>query len=875
MHRFVRPTALAIGMFAILASCVPDHAVSPKPALTTQSGVRTASARMPDVRISEIHYDNTGADAGEGVEISGPKDFVVEGWKVVPYNGADGKQYNPIKTLTGRIPATCGDRGVIFVPIAGLQNGSPDGVALVDAGNAVIEFLSYEGAFTAVDGPAAGRTSTNIGVLETGGSSEPAAPPADIKSLQRSGADVWTGPITNTFGACNDVLPPTTPVATITVTPTAATILAGQTQAFIATAFDAEGNPIPGAPLAWVSSAPDIASVDANGVARGLELGDAEITVSAPSDASARVTIHVNELPDLPPTSVSISEIHYDNDGTDSSEAIEVEGPTGTSFEGWSLVLYNGNGGVSYDTKLLTGLGTASCGDRELVAVSYPSNGIQNGSPDGVALVNAAGNVVEFLSYEGTFRATNGPAAGRKSIDIGVDEPSSSGIGRSLQKDALGWYGPATSSFGRCNVAPPPFVSITGRQVSDPPLPVGFEDQLFATFNDGRGGTAPSTFVWTSETPDLVSIDEDGVMHALGAGTAILRATAPDGATGTISLPTAVAVASTTASYVGNTEFGDPTDSDPSDDFIVRRAQYTTSFNRNRGIPNWVSFNLEATHFGDQDRCDCFTFDPALPANFTHYTTADYTGAAAVAGFGIDRGHLARSFDRTSASYDNATTFLFSNIVPQASDNNQGPWAAMEIAMGDLARFQNKELYIIAGASGSQGTVKNEGKITIPEYVWKVVVIMPRNQGLASVQSYRDLEIVAVIMPNRPGIRNVNWEEYKTTVNAVEALSGYDVLALLQDRIESVVESGMQDLMAAVDALVESEALSKGNANSLQSKVEAAAASIERGNFGAAGNQLGAFVNEVNAMERSRRLTAAQAESLRSLASQKLTSLAN
>ena len=57
----------------------------------------------------------------------------------------------------------------------------------------------------------------------------------------------------------------------------------------------------------------------------------------------------------------------------------------------------------------------------------------------------------------------------------------------------------------------------------------------------------------------------------------------------------------------------------------------------------------------------------------------------------------------------------------------------MENVLGDLARLQNKEVYIIAGVAGNKGTVKNEGKIVIPAITWKVAVIMPRDQGLANV----------------------------------------------------------------------------------------------------------------------------------------------
>jgi hypothetical protein len=75
---------------------------------------------------------------------------------------------------------------------------------------------------------------------------------------------------------------------------------------------------------------------------------------------------------------------------------------------------------------------------------------------------------------------------------------------------------------------------------------------------------------------------------------------------------------------------------------------------------------------------------------------------------------------------------------------------------------------------------------------------MPRDRGLADVNSSADLEVVAVIMPNDAGIRNVAWTTYKTTVDAVEAISGYDVLAALPDRIERIVESGTRAPVAAI-----------------------------------------------------------------------------
>ena len=778
-----------------------------EPTISAAPNLTIGTVSLPSVRIAEFHYDNTGTDAGEAIEISGPAGTDVTGWSVVLYNGNGGVTYGT-RVLSGAFPATCDTRGVMVLsyPSNGIQNGGtsatgttePDGIALIDAAGAVVEFLSYEGSLTATNGPAIGLTSVDIGIRELG--SEPADP---VWSLKRDGAGVWSGPSLNSFGVCNDAdePPPPAEVAIVTIAPASATVFVGGTQAFAATAYDSDGQAIPGTAFTWSTSGQAVATVNASGLATGVAAGDVVVTATATNGVSDDAALHVEVLT-LP--SIRFSELHYDNFGTDANESLEIEGPAGTDLSGWSVVLYNGNGGGAYNTRALSGTIPDLCDGRGVVVLTYPQDGIQNGSPDGMALVDAGGQVVEFLSYEGTFIATTGAATGMGSIDIGVAQ-SSTPVGQSLQRNANGlWTGPTTATFGACNDSgepPPPVSSITfsGRVPSDPPLPVGYEDQLFATLRDATGAVVPTTFVWLSETPAIASIDQNGVMRALAAGTATVRATAEDGTTAIYGLPTRVALASTTAQYGDHAEFGEPGDADASDDFIVRYTEYTASYNRNRGTPNWVAYNIDPTHFGPEDRCDCFTFDDALPGAFTRFNTADYTGAGAFHGYGIDRGHLARSFDRTSASLDNARTYLFTNIIPQAADNNQGPWAVLESYLGDFARLQNKELYVIAGVAGSKGTVKDEGKIVIPAQTWKVAVIMDRDEGLANIDDYLDLEVVAVVMPNDPGIRNVPWQTYETTVDAIEALSGYDLLALLPDHIEFLIESGTHPPDAVLD----------------------------------------------------------------------------
>ncbi|MGK2851227.1 MAG: ExeM/NucH family extracellular endonuclease [Candidatus Limnocylindrales bacterium] len=157
------------------------------------------------------------------------------------------------------------------------------------------------------------------------------------------------------------------------------------------------------------------------------------------------------------PTTVWINEIHYDNTGTDAGEAVEVAGPAGTDLTGWTVVLYNGSGGAAYDTDALSGTIVDQQNGFGTVTVTYPSNGLQNGAPDGIALVNGT-TVVQFLSYEGSFAATGGPALGLTSTDIGVSQSGSGAVGNSLRLTGTGstyedfiWADEAVNTFGAPN----------------------------------------------------------------------------------------------------------------------------------------------------------------------------------------------------------------------------------------------------------------------------------------------------------------------------------------------------------------------------------------------------------------------------------------
>lgn len=239
------------------------------------------------------------------------------------------------------------------------------------------------------------------------------------------------------------------------------------------------------------------------------------------------------------------------------------------------------------------------------------------------------------------------------------------------------------------------------------------------------------------------------------------------------------------AIYRDHVAFGLPTDGSPADDYLIRRPQYVLSYNPRRGVANWVAWNLNRTHFGDVPRSPSFQADPTLPERFPRILSSDYTGS------GYSRGHLVRSEERTATAEDNAATFLMTNVIPQHQDLNGGPWLDLERHLQDEAQRRGREIYVIAGGTftADPPTLRDRGRVQIPEATWKIAVLLPLGAGLDVVRSADDVEVIAVEMPNTAGLTGQRWTRYRTTVDALELATGYDFLDRLPDEVERVLEA--------------------------------------------------------------------------------------
>lgn len=213
--------------------------------------------------------------------------------------------------------------------------------------------------------------------------------------------------------------------------------------------------------------------------------------------------------------------------------------------------------------------------------------------------------------------------------------------------------------------------------------------------------------------------------------------------------------------------------------YLIARSQYAVSYDNVRRIPNWCAWHLNKNWLGTIARQDNFKTD-ILPAGWYAVKDGDYTGS------GYDRGHMCPSGDRNAVPSDNVSTFYMTNILPQASDNNQGPWVELESYCRDLAG-EGYELFIMSGHYDSLKTIAS-GKVTVPVRVWKIIVVLPHEETTPD-QVTTLTRVIAVDMPNTDGIRSTSWKSYRTSVDQIETSTGYDFLNRVPAEIQSVIES--------------------------------------------------------------------------------------
>ena len=202
---------------------------------------------------------------------------------------------------------------------------------------------------------------------------------------------------------------------------------------------------------------------------------------------------------------------------------------------------------------------------------------------------------------------------------------------------------------------------------------------------------------------------------------------------------------------------------------IKEYTGFTLSYNKDNRTPNYVAWELLGTEVSnDVSRTDNFWQDNGIEGCTKH---SDYTGS------GYDRGHMCPAADQKWSAEAMNDCFVMANMCPQLHDLNAGAWEKLEEKERVWAK-RDSAVMIVAGPIYTDGdTYIEKSKVRVPDAFFKVLIApyLDEPRGIAFV--YPHMKCPA------------DMQDYATTIDEVEKITGFDFFAALPDHIEKKVES--------------------------------------------------------------------------------------
>lgn len=539
----MRPIAVAVLGGALLGASCADRTSAP---LEPNPAPLPSLSAAPPVIVNEVMADPsaTGDDTGEWFEVHnrGSASVDLKGWTIASNNDAPHTVSTSVTVPAGgyAVLARNGDKkknGGVTVSYAygtalALANGG-DWLALRDAGGAPVDSVAWGG-------------SVPSGAAR--GVQDPSAAHADLLGAN------WTTQ-TSTYGkgdrgtpgAVNDgYVEPVPQPASVTVTPSSASVAVGGTQQFAASAEDESGSPVE-TTYTWASADPAIATVDQAGLATAVSAGtvlirataangvygEATLTVTTADGGGGSARLLVNEV--MPNPSAVTDDV---------GEWLEVhnwgDGPA--DLQGWTIASNNDAphtiaasvpvpaGGYA----VLARNGSTSQNGGVTAAYTYGTGITLANSSDWIALRGPDGATVDSVAWSST------PTGAAR----GVADPSADNtdVGGSNWTTQTSTYGsgdkgtPGGVNDGYVSPVPPGEPATVVVTPSTASVAVGASQLFTASATDANGKATSATYTWSSSSPAVATVDASGTATAQAEGTATIRATAQNGVYGEATL---------------------------------------------------------------------------------------------------------------------------------------------------------------------------------------------------------------------------------------------------------------------------------------------------------------------------------------------------
>ena len=215
---------------------------------------------------------------------------------------------------------------------------------------------------------------------------------------------------------------------------------------------------------------------------------------------------------------------------------------------------------------------------------------------------------------------------------------------------------------------------------------------------------------------------------------------------------------------------------------------YTHFYDKSTYTTMWVAYPLESKHMGSYSRPSTWDWNPYIStSDQVNLCNRSYTNSDT-----YSRGHLIPNASRNGIRNMQIQTFYVTNSVPQIQNGfNGGIWQKLEAALQSLG--EQELIYIVTGvAFNKEGenrsveytTAKDDTKqVPIPNYFYKVVLKVNTN----SSGEVTDASTVGFWFENK-AYSGSAYDSYTTTVDQIEAWTGFDFFVNLPDAIETKAE---------------------------------------------------------------------------------------